>query len=84
MSFLFNKSSLLASVEILNDKHFKKYKDLNYLVEKTGVKIISANNTLLKDSDFYDLMHLNEFGRERYEATFTQQLTDVANDSFSQ
>jgi hypothetical protein len=59
-------------------------KDLNYLVEKTGVKIISANNTLLKDSDFYDLMHLNEFGRERYEATFTQQLTDVANDSFSQ
>ena len=34
MSFLFNKSSLLASVEILKDKNFKKYKDLNYIYRK--------------------------------------------------
>ena len=31
MSFSFNKSSLLASIEILNDKHFKKYNDLKKL-----------------------------------------------------
>ena len=49
MSFSFNKSSLLASVEILNDKHFKKYKDLNYIESqkttldiKNGKKIIDT------------------------------------------
>jgi hypothetical protein len=49
MSFSFNKSSLLASVEILNDKHFNKYKDLNYIESqkttldiKNGKKIIDT------------------------------------------
>ena len=49
MSFSFNKSSLLASVEILKDKNFKKYKDLNYIESqkttldiKNGKKIIDT------------------------------------------
>ena len=40
MYFALNKSSLLAALEILNDKHFNKYKDLNYLeAQKTTLDI---------------------------------------------
>ena len=61
MSFLFNKSSLLASIEIINDKNFKKYKNLTYLESqkttldiKNGRKIIDILGTKLlkKYNDF--------------------------------
>ena len=66
MSFSFNKSSLLASVEILNDKHFKKYKDLNYIesqkttldikngkkiIDTIGVKLIQKYNKAKTNKD---------------------------------
>ena len=47
MSFSLNKSSLLASVEILNDKHFKKYKNLNYIeAQKTTLDIKSGKKII--------------------------------------
>ena len=61
MSFLFNKSSLLASIEIINDKNFKKYKNLTYLESqkttldiKNGRKIIDilGAKLLKKYNDF--------------------------------
>ena len=61
MSFLFNKSSLLASIEIINDKNFKKYKNLTYLESqkttldiKNGRKIIDilCSKLLKKYNDF--------------------------------
>ena len=58
--------------------------DLNYLVENTGAQVINANNDVLVNNEFHDLIHLNELGREHYEETFMKQLASVANDNFDE
>ena len=45
MPISLNKSSLLAAIEIINDKNFLKYKNLNYLESyKTTLDVKSERN----------------------------------------
>ena len=45
MPISLNKSSLLAAMEIINDKNFLKYKNLNYLESyKTTLDVKSGRN----------------------------------------
>ena len=47
MPYSLNKSSLLAALEILNDKHFNKYKDLNFIEsQKTTLDIRNGKKIL--------------------------------------
>jgi len=74
MLLSFNKSSLLAAVEILKDQHFKKYKSLNYLeaqkttldikngkkiIDTIGIKLIARyNKTKDKNESKYILREI--------------------------
>jgi hypothetical protein len=56
--------------------------NIRYVMDKTGVEIIHANNDVLSDEDFYDLLHLNEFGRGKYKTVFVGQLASAIKASW--
>ena len=69
MPYSLNKSSLLAALEILNDKHFNKYKDLNFIEsQKTTLDI--RNGKKILDNLGVDLIQKYNRTKDKIESQF--------------
>jgi hypothetical protein len=81
----FIEAPFSPAAQLINKPYMKSYAEMSKeLTALTGVEIIHASNVPLNDSDFRDLVHLDVYGREKYQSSFINQLAAAIADSAPQ